>query len=488
MVEKIGRVFAEELGKRGKRFIIRSFGSIEQDYNSIDAGVRLLAKDFHFEIETKITPYDFSPFKPDNKFLHGVPGCTISAECDGLGEFLGAGRMPSESIEDIIRYVGYAKKCGVNRYTIRLDRWGTSVFDSYPINLYAYERAIDSENVTAEEIRNDYYGKFYKNGKLKETLCRMSEDGRDCVHKSLFVNGSVIFHQFPTKPVLHYLKAGGVFALFSNNGTDLSAKGEQWGIATERKLCGREAILREKEEAVSIAERNISALQKIKAKLNKEDRERLLRLWNYAYVEALSNSELCKVVSAYFDSMEEGDAEAVKLKTVQKNLEATLGSLQCNRPIIELSRLILSDFSIEYTMRKKLSGCMDFVIPAGIFDDIRGERYMHGASEEYMDGSVLLRIGNRIFPNAYYKTTLKGSQSGAKIFLEGKGICDVTVNGRTETVSLESSTGIDVPAADRYTVTVRKSKGSGYPLLASVSVRSVSAPDATKDGKLILSK
>ena len=45
VVEKIVRIFAEEHQKRKKRFLLRSFGSIAQDYEDILAGARLAAHD-----------------------------------------------------------------------------------------------------------------------------------------------------------------------------------------------------------------------------------------------------------------------------------------------------------------------------------------------------------------------------------------------------------------------------------------------------------
>lgn len=468
VVEKIGRVFAEELSKRGKKLILRSFGSIEQDYNTIEDGAELLAKSFPFEVETKITPYDFSPFKPDNKFLHRIPGCTISAECDGLGEYMGAGRMSAECLEDIVRYVRHAVKCGVDRYTIRLDRWGKNVFDSYPINLYAYERAIQNPEVTADEIRRDYYGSRYRNRKVVDQLCRMSEEGRQCVLKSLFINGSLIFHQFPTTATLHYLKAGGIFSLFSWSGSGLSAKSQQWGVADDRNTPGRDALLKEKEEAVAIASRNLSLLKSLKSKLSPEDSGRLSETWNYAYVEAVSNLELCKVVAAYFDAMEKGDDNADGIRKAVDNLKNTLSGMKLNRPVDGIADLVLSDFAIESAMRAAEGGCADVVIPAGIYDDIRGERYMHGASVEYSDGKMYLKIGNKIFPNAYYKTTLKGCSGNARLRITGKGMCRLSVNGEETITALD--TAFDVKPAGSYTVCISKAPGCDYPSVASISI------------------
>ena len=55
VVRFIAEIFAAELAKRGKRFIMRSFGSIAEDYECILAGVSKLAGKYAFEVETKIS-------------------------------------------------------------------------------------------------------------------------------------------------------------------------------------------------------------------------------------------------------------------------------------------------------------------------------------------------------------------------------------------------------------------------------------------------
>jgi len=94
VVEAIVRIFAEEHAKRGKKFILRSFGSIPKDYEDIIAGAVAAAGDYTFEIETKVTQADFVPWLSKNPFLKRNPPLTLGAECDCVGEYLGAGYLP----------------------------------------------------------------------------------------------------------------------------------------------------------------------------------------------------------------------------------------------------------------------------------------------------------------------------------------------------------------------------------------------------------
>ena len=143
VVSFIISIFAFELEKRNKRFIMRSFGSIAQDYEDILAGAEKLAGKHKFEIETKITPYDFDPFLPKNPFLRPSPNFTLSAECEVVGEFMGQGYMPFEHVHNLVRYVREGQEAGVDRFVIRMDRRGNCIFDLYEINYYAYSRALE---------------------------------------------------------------------------------------------------------------------------------------------------------------------------------------------------------------------------------------------------------------------------------------------------------------------------------------------------------
>ena len=62
VVDHMVRIFAEELQKRNKRFILRSFGSIARDYEDILSGAAPAAEKYGFEIETKIPPTTLTRF------------------------------------------------------------------------------------------------------------------------------------------------------------------------------------------------------------------------------------------------------------------------------------------------------------------------------------------------------------------------------------------------------------------------------------------
>ena len=502
VVEHIARLFAEELGKRGKRFILRSFGSIAQDYEDILAGAENAAKDFKFEIETKITPFDFDPFLPVNPFLQKLPGATLGAECDCLGEFLGAGVLPAENIDNIVMYVRNGRKADVDRYTIRLDRVGNRVFDCYEVNLYAYARAIDDENVTADEIRREYLNKTVP-PEWRDDFARLGAAGFEFVKKNNFIDGNVIFHQFPSAKTLKMLKAGFIFALFKN-GVDLSNGSGVWSILSGNKTPGRDAILEEKRQAVQIADEGCAFLDALPvvAGFEKELEWRKDR-WHNAAIAGRAFYELCKIVCAYFDDMESGDADGKTLRPAVKagmaelsrmagfdlkdeiidreNFVNGLGQHLFRRfddtletylkPFYAIFDLINKEFDIEFAMRKKYgTGAYDCIICGGISDEWRIKRYMHAGYVTVNDGEICRFAGNTIFPNGYLEMTLKCPADGGTLVLFGDTAetanFTLTVDGVSRELSFDAENKACMPieaGRDSIKISLTKSSGAYFP-------------------------
>ena len=470
VVEKIGGIFAEELKARGKRFILRSFGAVDEDYNAIMEGAVALSKKYDFEVETKITPYDFNPFLPDNKFLVHSGKCKLGAECDALGEFLGCGRMLLEDVDNIVRYVKYARKQKVDRFTLRVDRKYKNVFDTYPINLYAYQEAILHPEKTAEQIRNEYYGSRYP-APVAEKLIKMSKDGNDCVLKTVFIDGNLIFHWFPTTARLKFIKGGGILKTFAADG-DLSRGRKQWAMLYENPVPGRDNILKEKDEAVEIAQKNLAVLKEIAPELNEFDLNRLTSAWENSLSEAVSIRELCRVICAYFDDMEARNGEATAFKAAMENMHETLKDIKTLRDITGIAGLIAQEYDMEFALRKKYDKIAeDYVLAASITDQVRTEHYMHGAFCEIRDGRPVSIVGNTVYPDGYLAVGLKGSKEPTRIYIEGNGHVRVDINGVETELDLNENPYIDVPACEEgYEVAVRKRTGYDFPEVVAISV------------------
>ena len=511
VVEHVVRLFAAELQKLGKTFILRSFGSIAQDYEDILAGAKEAAKDFAFEVETKITPYDFDPFLPINPFLRKLPGATLGAECDCLGEFLGAGFLPAENIENIVSYVRTGEKAGVDRYAIRLDRIGNRVLDCYEINLYAYERAIHDPHVTAEEIRKEYLEKTVPPA-ARELFAKLGPAGLELVKKTNFIDGNVIFHQFPPRPNTKYLKAGFIFALF-NNGADLHNGYGVWSILSENKTPGRDRIIQEKEEAFLLAKESCKALEALEEVPGFEaEFAWRKRLWNNAKIASGAFLSLTKCIAAYFDDMEENKETPDRLlKAVEegrKLLEELSGEkremenssdggkfingLERNlffetrrvkdvyiTPFYGLFDVLLEEYKTEFAMRKKyLADAFDGILCGAITFEGRCARYMHGCHVSESKGGFYRFAGNTVFPNGYLDMALAVPEEGGKLLIYGdtEETNEFTISidgakGEKATFDAEGKAEFSLPAGKKdFMLRLTKAPGVFFPRFHAVIV------------------
>ena len=483
VVETISRIFLEEHKRLGKRMIFRSFGSIESDYRDLIAGANACAGDYDFEIETKITPYDFSPFLPANPYLKKTSRCTIGAECDCLGEYLGAGYLPAAQVDAIARYVGYGRAAAVDRYAIRIDRVGNSIFDSaQEVNLYAYMQMIRNPSLTAEDVLSSWAEKRWP--KCAEMMKELARDSFRLVEKTQFIDHNVCFHQNPPPPSFKYVKFSGIMGVF-RDGMDLHLTAPMWGMMTEQKTPGRAAIRAEKAEAERLAVEGLRKLESVKDKLDPEEYARQHRAWSIAAKSVPAMRAYYDCVCAYFDDMDRNAADAPALHAAvaqaekvilprMKNTEIDISSFNLNAcrargedldrvyfvTFLWLSRELLNEYRAEFAARQKFlprKDVVDFVIPGGIYDDVRVRRIMH-SSYQNIDAGVPVRIvGNAAFPNGTITVEFK-SVPGTHVEIDvdpAQGATDYALK--------------DVTADGIRRVTISK-KGTAYPAIRSIAL------------------
>ena len=495
VVQHVTEIFADELRSRGKRFILRSFGSIAEDYDQILAGAALAAKNFSFEIETKITPYDFDPFLPLNPFLRKQPGATLGAECDCVGEFMGAGNFPLEHIEKIVGYVRAGQAAGVDRWTIRIDRIGNSAIDISQQNLYAYMTAICDTTATAQSIRTQWKNEHYPQ-ECREQLAELDRLSFEAAIRTYFIDGQVIFHGNYS---MKYLKAGFVFALFQPEGGSLEMGKGVWSIITTKPAPGRQNILKEKDKAVELADKGYE----IASSLGEAAGFRL-QLWDNARRVTRSIRELCRCICAYFDDMEAGDAEARSMKaaiaTAREELNRLSGhdinthkrsvlnglehrhkevnrSLEeiCMEPIAAILQELPEEFEAEWNARKRfMAGAVDCVITGALTCDYRIGRYMHASHAMIYNGRPSRWAGNQVFPNGFFDLKMKpgktlhvyGAPEEAAEFM-------LTCNGVKKQCKFNDAGEFEMALPEAVSVELRfeKAPGFGYPRFFAVVVR-----------------
>ncbi len=526
VIGKIITTFAGELERLGKRFIVRSFGSIARDYEDILAGVDEVDARSTIEIETKITPYDFSPFLPMNGYLRRSGRAALSAEYDSIGEFLGAGYLPAADPERVIECVRHARAAGVDRHVIRIDRIGHATFNGpQAVNLLAFDRAIRDPGATAGKIWRDWAARHWPSCGAEMT--RIMRQGIEVVRETHFIGGCVIFHAFPIDPSMKWIKASGILSLFKP-GFNLAWHTGMWGIKTEGTAPSREALLLEKSVAVELAEKNLAALGMLRETLSAREYEIAWTAWKNATVATRLIYKWTRCICAYFNDMDglvEGapslsaetsaaracfeqvlggaalvDAERANGPRVAQRHEYGNDASQDDcieaayaAPLWRIIQLLGTEYDAELAERmrwKSMPGIADYIVCGGVGDDWRVRRYMHASHAHLEDGRVSRTAGNRVFPNGFIECELTLPQKGgvrlrvegdrtksAGVSLSIDGGAAVAIaydeNGRFE-CELASSPVHSRPAR-RGQVTVRLQKsGADYPWIYGIGI--ITAP------------
>jgi len=481
VVEELVGLFAEEHERRGKRFILRSFGSNTQDYIDIIGGAKRAAAKHAFEIETKVTEADFVPWLPKNPFLKKNPPLTLGAECDALGEYLSAGYLPAAQVGRIREYVESAREEGADRYTIRIDRVGNSIFDSaHEVNLYAYMRFIRDPSATEDGVIAEYAAKRF--GDAAGEMANIVKGELEMIRNIHYVASNLVFHSFPLKANFKTVKAGGIFSVYREN-SSLEATKDIWSILSHMRTPSHAQILAEKEKGLEMAEAGLKKIESLRGKMPADEYARQHRAFAAAVKAAKTLQAFAKCCVAYFEDMAARRDEPVSLRRESESAVRVIESMMDN-PADDFTgnkayfsvvgknldrayfagaryycRELLNEYACERSLRRAYEAradVIDFVTVGGIYDDNRTIRTMHGAYTQTLPGRVVRQAGNPIFPNGTISVQFSDAPGAVvEVSLDPSGSKEYSMR---ETVK----DGI-------RTVTVGK-KGRDYPALLGIAL------------------
>lgn len=490
VVERLIRIFARAHRKAGKRLILRSFGSIEQDHCDLFAGVRAV-QDETLEVETKVTPFDWSPFLPLNRWLKPLRNHRISAEMDAMGEYFGPGVLPSPCPEEMFRYLRYALDRQVGRIAVRVDRGEASALGTVQeVNLQAVSRALRSRKASPAAAWEGWESRKAGPGPLAALMRRNFE----VIKLSRYIDGSLMFHTFPISPSFEYLKLGGIFALFEER-VSLRRQRDMWSIRSWRKAPSAINLIREKEEAVHLARRLLQDFAEIKPSLRAAAGRQMERLLENGLEVAQLLLEFCRSIQAYFRDMRKAATAApVFPAQIQRNLSLCRRSRNPEvvathaGPMVTLLQSLQSEYRAERRAREKwqsLPDIADFVICGGLLHEWRTRRLLHGSGSRLADGRQERRIGNPAFPNGYLEYELEAVPGPACLIVHvDKTTADrlvLQINSAAERhVEVPGNGEVRLPIdvrTKRGTVRVRITRGGAlYPWIHALAIQQKRPP------------
>ena len=483
------RTFAEGLGAAGKSLTFRTFGSIDEDYTALSVAAESALKDCTFEIETKVSPFDWSLVLPPNPCLEKRKNAGLAAEFDLLGEFFGMGEVPCLYPELILEQVKYAIEKGCDRVTGRIDRYGRRCLGSVnEINLLAFSMAVGNPKVTAEEVWHTWAEKHW--GPAGPKLIPIMKTSTELIRKSYYIDGHMISQAHPHP--IEMMMRGGTVSVFKE-GVSLENTADMWSMLSEKTAPTHEAIIREKAEAVVLADAGHKKVKALFHRIPLDQRHAIHNAWARARQTTRMHFAIVKMLVAYFEDMEYGaEIPAVLERAVEVSAAAAVEALRAfpdgivgefANQLIETGRRLPEVYDAEFAARaywQEEPELVDSLVCGGLLDEWRLKRYMHGSGWQILGGRPTRHVGNPVFPDGFLEYVMQAdpeADSELIVLLDGSaGSARVTINGTTTVVPPPQTCGLNpavvpIGRVPGGSVTVRLEREEGFPIVGGLAVR-----------------
>ena len=409
------RTFSEELEALGKSLTFRTFGSIDEDYRVLSAAAKLALKDCAFEIETKVTPYDWSLFLPDNPYLKHTENASLAAEFDLLGEYFGLGELPCLYTDLLVKEVRYARKRGATRFPGRIDRWNRKVIESVnEMNLFTFSQALKNPKVTSDEIWQDWAEQEW--GEAGADLIPIMKTSVDLIRKSFYIDGHMFSQNY--RYSVSMMMLGGIFSIFEP-GVSLESNVNLWSMFYEKTSPGNEAIVKEKEEAVAIADQGFKSVSAMAERIPEQQRDKIITAWHKATFTTRIQLASARIIIAYFEDMKSNAGQPLRMEQAIKESLVVAGSAKKTFPsgiVTDMANTMYKNaevfreiYAAEFAARSEWQeekNLVDYLVCGGFLDEWRVKRYMHGSGFELLDNRPVRWAGNNVFPNGFLEYTL----------------------------------------------------------------------------------
>ena len=163
----VNAVASVVIGEYGLNLYARTFSYTYEEYENIIGAIKLFEYP-EIRLMMKETPHDFFLTHPNDMFAGTINRPTI-IEFDVAGEFNGQGVIANTWPEYILnRWTDFLKRDNIIGYAARTDRYGDTRIIGRPseINLYALKRYLEDQNLTADDIYNEFITKMYNEESL----------------------------------------------------------------------------------------------------------------------------------------------------------------------------------------------------------------------------------------------------------------------------------------------------------------------------------
>jgi len=278
-VKYVTKILYDTCKALGKELIVRTFASIEEDYEMMLHAFEEISTDLL--VMDKWTQFDWSLTAPHNQFFNKVKNNPLFIETDIFGEFFGKGRLPLMLKEHIKEKIEYCEKFNPAGYVSRIDRGARHPFGEVnEVNIDIMNSYMNGENVS------DAIEKFFKEKypSASKEVMKLMERTEYILKKIIYLKG-FYFSELSAFPSLNHSKNHFYFEMMKDN---YKIASEEWFVPKNWEIGSIESVIEEKESAKQEATELFRTLEGLKGKIAQKDYENLwTKFANLKYVAAI---------------------------------------------------------------------------------------------------------------------------------------------------------------------------------------------------------
>ena len=268
ILEQLGGVVA---GEFGKTLYARTFIHTPDELEWVGDALRRTPPATGPAVMSKDVPQDWEPYYPHNPIIGNNGGHPQIVEMDLGGEYWGKSAFPMDLADYLQHRIRHARDNNAAGFVVRVERGGDSLFGtSNELNLYAFHELLKNPDMNTDEIRGRWIADKYDiepRSPDARRLMHIFKSSFDAVRKMYYVLGFWALEKgsdLTTSATYPALLSGRSIALYDP------------AFLPRQKLLETvtpdtfDRIMREKSEAVDIAERMLQELEQVTT-MNPED-------------------------------------------------------------------------------------------------------------------------------------------------------------------------------------------------------------------------